>query len=195
MISSGGDTKDFIFNKVPQVAKSLLKISLDAIRHPKITKLKAEEQFDLVAFGWFFNDYQLGLAAHFKCPSVIISTVPAMKIMRDYVGNPSGVSYTPAVFSPYTTNMTFPQRLVNFGLHTLEFVATNAFEYFISEPYYRELFPPEKYPSYSEAKKNVSLVLLNHHFTHGIPAANFPSMVEVGGLNLKFNTEPLSKVR
>lgn len=194
--NSGDDTRELIFNKLPNMLKSLLNIAGDALRHPTVAKLKATESFDLIVFGWFFNDFQLGLAAHFKCPAVLVSTVPAIKMLRDYVGNPPGLAYTPSLFSPFSDNMTFTQRLINFGLHTVEHIASNAFEYFLLEPYYRELFPAaEGYPTLTEAKRNVSLVLLNHHFSERYPTPNFPALIEVGGINLNFQFDPLPKVK
>lgn len=52
-------------------------------------------------------------------------------------------------------------------------------------------FPPDKYISYKQAKRNVSLVLTNDHFTFGGPRPLIPGMVEVGGLQAKSQPNPL----
>jgi glucuronosyltransferase len=52
-------------------------------------------------------------------------------------------------------------------------------------------FPSDKYPSFSEAKRNVALVLSNHHFSEGAIRPHLPNMVEVGGLTIKEKPDPL----
>lgn len=56
-------------------------------------------------------------------------------------------------------------------------------------------FPPDRYVSYDEARKNVSLILLNSHFSQGVVRPLVPAMVEVGGLQINPTTDKLSEVR
>lgn len=186
---------EFAFETVPNSLGSFLNITSAAIRHPLVEKLKRDEQFDLILFGWFFNDFQLGLAAHFRCPSILLSTVPPIKILRDYVGNPSMMAITPSPFSPYVEQMSFGERVINFFLHQAEAIVTAAVQQFIWMPQYEQLFSSAKgYPSLEQTQRNVSMVLMNQHFSERMPMASFPAMVEVGGLNVNFDYEPLSTV-
>lgn len=52
-------------------------------------------------------------------------------------------------------------------------------------------FPPDRYRSYEESLKNVSLLLLNTHFSSTRPRAYLPNVIEVGGLQVKPTPSPL----
>ena len=59
---------------------------------------------------------------------------------------------------------------------------------------FREAFPEGEYPPLDELKRNVSLVLLNEHFTQSVPRPYVPNMIEVGGLQIKDKPSPLPEV-
>lgn len=56
-------------------------------------------------------------------------------------------------------------------------------------------FPSERYISYDEARKNISLVILNSHFSQGVVRPLVPAMVEVGGLQINPTPDKLPEVR
>jgi glucuronosyltransferase len=58
-----------------------------------------------------------------------------------------------------------------------------------------EYFPSDRYISYDKAVKNISMVLLNSHFTQGSVRPYVPAMVEVGGITVKPTPDPLPNVR
>jgi hypothetical protein len=68
------------------------------------------------------NFWNSGLAAHFKCPLIVISPVGSMKAVNDFVGNPTSVAATPHLFLNYKEPMTFMQRVKNFFVITMEWV-------------------------------------------------------------------------
>lgn len=55
-------------------------------------------------------------------------------------------------------------------------------------------FPPDRYRSYDEMLNNVSLVLVNSHFSSGHPLPQLPNMVEIGGIQVKPQPAPLPEV-
>lgn len=158
--------------------------------------LKSGQKFDLVVFGWFFNDFQLGIAGHFRCPSVVVSTLPAVKPLRDFTGNPAGVSSVPFLASGRTLEpTTLWGRLLRYLAYVLEHICMNLANVLVYEPHYNMHFPAsENYPSFDEVKRNVSLVLINHHFSQGVIRPHLPNMVEIGGIQIKDKADPLPKV-
>lgn len=56
-------------------------------------------------------------------------------------------------------------------------------------------FPSRQYRSYSESLRNVSLLLLNSHFSTTAPRPLLPNVKEVGGIQIKSNPWPLPEVR
>lgn len=153
-----------------------------------------KESFDLVVIGWFINDFQVGIASHFNCPLVISFSAKQNSLIRNYVGNPHGISHIPSPMLPYRGQMNFQQRLINFGAVAMESVMSMVFDYFVQQPLYSKHFPSPKYPTYDESKKNVALILINHHLSQGILEANLPAMVEVGGMHIKSTANELPKV-
>lgn len=183
------------FKRMPQILETVSKLNNESWNTPQVMRLKREEKFDLVIFGWFMNDYQIGLAAHFNCPAVIVSPTPPFKLLRDYVGNPAGASYLPIPMLGYKGEMTFVQRSINYLCFVAELVILEAATYFHLEPMYVQAFPPPAYPSFAEAKKNVALVLSTSHFSQSAPIASFPSFIEVSGMHIPKKPKELPKVK
>ncbi|XP_055916903.1 UDP-glycosyltransferase UGT5-like [Eupeodes corollae] len=150
-----------------------------------------DNKFDLVIMGYFFNEFHIGIGAHFKCPVVISFMSATNNFIDSLIGNPPEVAYVPA--SPLVAApdpMKFTGRLQNFI--TNFFIRLLAFflDWEMSN-LYSEIFPPSKYPSFEDAKKNVSLVLCNSHFTEGVVRPNVPGLVDVGGIQIKQKPDPL----
>lgn len=157
--------------------------------------MKSDQKFDLLVMGWFFNDFLLGLAGHFRCPSVVIASMPPIKALRDLVANPSGVPLTPFMGRSSNEVPTFWQRTINVLGFVFEYVVTEIMNYFLHEPYYEMNFPATKnYPSFDEVKRNVSLVLVNDHFSEGTVRAYMPNIKEIAGIQTKSVPNPLPQV-
>lgn len=189
------EKKENYLLSLPTVLKSITNLNIDTYNSPIVKRLRRDESFDLVVLGWFLNDYQIGIAADFKCPAVIVSSLPATSILRSYVGNPSDATFTSSWLLPYHgVRMSIWQRALNVLVHATESVVTAAVTEFYMKPIYTQQFPADRYPSFSEAKKNVSLVLVTSHFSQGVLNANFPSLVEVSGMHIPEKPNELPKV-
>lgn len=171
--------------------------SVSVLEHKKMQQImNSGQQFDLLVFGWFLNDFLLGIGGHFRCPIVVITTFLPPKPVRDLVGNPIAVSSAPMINRENDKiPMTFIQRVVHFIISALEFIAFSALDHFVYRSYYNQYFPAAKnYPTYDEVKENVSLVLVNHHFTQGKPRPYVPNMIEISGIQIKEKPDLLPEV-
>lgn len=107
------------------------------------------------------------------------------------IGVPDETSYVPNIFSGYSQQMTFWERLIN--TITVRYLQ-------MQMDYYTNLQTEIVKRSFgidatiNDLFKNLSLVLVNsHHSMHGIRP--FPqSVVEVGGLHLTNDIDPLAPV-
>lgn len=188
---------DYFILNIPKVVSLVGKRSSDAIQHNVTQNLMhSGQKFDLVVIGWFFNDFQLGLAGHFQCPSVVISSVPAIKPLRDLVGNPSDITNVPMIGgNPTPGPVSFFRRVQFFIGYVIEYILGTIINLAIFVPYYEANFPPAKnYPTFEEVKQNVSLVLINNHFSEGSVRAYVPNLVEIGGIHIKQKPDPLPMV-
>lgn len=179
-------------------ALSSLKINAqsahEALEDP-VTKflLTSEQKFDLFILGWSYNDFLLGIAAHFKCPSIVFHTVATTKTIRDFVASPTAVQNNQASAIVHRrTEITFLKRVSFFWEHLVEFFMVEFYDFFVLRPYYNQHFPSaDKYPSYQDIKRNVSLVFVGHHFSQGAIRPNVPNLIEIGGMQIKSQPDPL----
>jgi glucuronosyltransferase len=84
------------------------------LREPAVVELlQSKETFDLLFLEIFLDDALLGLAHHYKCPVVAMSTMGATKWVNELTGSPNPLSYVPHIFLDMSDRMTFWQRLGN----------------------------------------------------------------------------------
>ncbi|XP_054729023.1 UDP-glycosyltransferase UGT5-like isoform X2 [Anastrepha obliqua] len=146
--------------------------------------------FDLLLFGFVMNEFQMGIAAHFQCPIVILWVIqPALQINR-FVGNPDVVDYVPTLFSHLKQPMGFLQRVKNYITALVEDLLCVYLDQ-RAQQLYDYNFPPDRYPPLDEVRKNVSLVFVNHHFSQGPIRPNVPNLIEIGGIQIKEKPDPL----
>lgn len=159
--------------------------------HSVQTLLSSKTNFDVIVLEAFLNEALLGLGVHFQAPIISFPPFGASKLTNDMVGSPAPVEYVPHVTLAFTDNMTFVQRMIN----TLTSIAESMFVNLVYLPAHEKLlhefFGPNT-PSLSSLQTNVSLVLLNTHFTLNYPRPYMNNMIEVGGLHIQ--SEPPKKL-
>lgn len=174
---------------IPQMMAQMMDTANSTINDPKMLALKGEK-FDLVIVGVFVADYILGFGPHFGAPTVVLWTAGLTKITADFVGNPRAISSVPHLMIAPQENMGFVARLKNLLVSTIENLVVS-YSVHRQQAYYDHNFPPSKYPSYEAVRRNVSLMLLNTHFSHGGPRPYIQNTIEVGGLQIKQTPDPL----
>lgn len=130
---------------------------------------------------------------HLNIPMIDIVTMSSTDWMNTPHGNPSNLAVEPSILAPYTTPMTFFERLGNFLISTsAEFL----FNYYSREQdeYVQKYFGPG-YPSVVEMQKDLSLILINYHQSLDGIRAFTPAIVPVGGLHVIDRNETLPQVR
>lgn len=190
-------TKSFLekpqnmFKVMPTMVASVLETANRTITDPKFLAIK-NEQFDVVISGLFIADFFLGIGPHFNAPIVALWSAGQTKFTSDLVGNPRALEAVPHVMLGPKGPMGFVSRMKNLLIGVLENMMTIYLTY-KQKPYYDSNFPADKYPSYNDVRKNVSLVLLNTHFSSSGPRPYIQNVIEVGGLQIKTKPDPLPK--
>lgn len=175
---------------------TLQSAAVQQLLHP--TSAVERRHFDVIVHEVFLDDALLGIGHHFGAPTVGLSPIGAYKLTADLVaGTPAPIAYTPHIWLPLTDRMSFAQRLWN----TAVTLAEHAFVHLIYQPAHQALFEqffPCRFapsttlcPTLARLQANVSLVLLNTHFSLGYPRAYQPGMIEVGGLHLSSRLQTL----
>lgn len=172
---------------MPEYYDLILERSNSALASAPMRHLFDTARFDLVILGWTMaNDFELGIAAHhFRCPSIVLGTLQATKSLRDLVANPADLTHISHPYLAYVgAEMSFFQRLKNVATTTVvEQIAVAAATSLRQEYLYASNFGKNSI-SLELAKRNVSMVLINNHFSQGNIRANVPGMVEVGGQHI-----------
>lgn len=162
--------------------------------NPIFEQLKRDSKFDLVIFDYLNNDYYVGIAAHFQCPSVVISNNANNMPTRNLVGNPTAAAFLKSQHVEGPLKMTFWQRVQNHWSLGIEQIFLAGLDYFYSQQYYEQYFPAHLgYPSYRDAKRNISLVLVcSSSLQQTGLVSSFPSVREIGGIHMprKLNRLP-----
>lgn len=179
-----------------QVATTMHKLGLactnGTLNNPVFQRFLASgAKFDLIILDIFLSEAFYGLGHHFNAPMIGLSTFGASKWTTDLVGTPLFPSYVPHTFTGYSDRMSFFERLRNSAIYWFDDIIMPISYYHIQERMYKQHFPGANKPSFTELKKNISLVLLNSHFTLGFPRPYAPNMIEVGGLHISQDVKPL----
>lgn len=154
--------------------------------------MKSKQQFDLVICEVFLTDAMLGFGQLFDAPVIAVSSFSASIFTNDLVGTPSPLSYVHHPFSGFSTKMSLGQRIANILLTSVE----RGFFYNYFYPRQKELFNEffsESRSSLDDIRKNVSLVLLNTHFSLAFPRPYVPNMIEIGGIQVNKKAKELPK--
>uniref|UniRef100_T1H5D9 UDP-glucuronosyltransferase n=1 Tax=Megaselia scalaris TaxID=36166 RepID=T1H5D9_MEGSC len=152
--------------------------------------LNSNETFDLLICEMMLDEAYLGFAHRFKTPIVATSSFGSNQWTNDLVGTPSPLSYVPNTFLSFPSRMTLLQRIGNLALTHFDRIYFDFFYFHKQSAVYDEIFSNPK-PSLEELYKNVSLVLLNTHFSLASPLPYVPNMIEVGGLQVNTETKDL----
>jgi glucuronosyltransferase len=188
-IENSGNMVKFLMDQ-QELVQLTMKMANDSLNSPQFQRLMREETFELVILGYFVNDFLVGLAPHFKCPMIVVSSTGTLKVLNDFVGNPTSVAGTSHLLTNINGPMTFMQRVKNMVFIIMEYVASVRMAW-KAEALYNANFPADKYPPYDVVRRNTSLVFANSHFCEGRIQPNLPSLVEVGGLQIKQIPDPL----
>ncbi|XP_053685917.1 UDP-glucosyltransferase 2-like [Sabethes cyaneus] len=161
----------------------------DTLNHPTVKRILNEEKFDLI-IAPVMVDFILGLTQLLDAPAVVVCPNSVFGYINDLVGNPSPIATVPSIMMGLSSPMKFTDRVFNLAGWVLE----TTIGWYItrsSEPYYYSNFPSDKFHPYDAARKNVSLLLVNQHFSKASPRPYVPAVVEVGGLQVKSKPDPL----
>lgn len=177
---------------LPKIVRAAQDSSNDTINAPEFQRLVREEQFDLAVVGFFMNSFIIGVGELFRCPTVLYFSASGSGL-TNVVGNPVEVAAVPHLMLGPRNPMTFLDRVINTILHGIEKIMLMYIRH-KELSYYESNFPAEKgFRSYDAAIRNVSLVMLNTHFSQYVPRPYLPNMVEVGGIQINVKPEPMAQ--
>ncbi|XP_011294375.1 UDP-glycosyltransferase UGT4-like [Musca domestica] len=187
------DINSNYFNTMEVFYGKSYEMAFNIFNDEKFKNLLTLETFDLIILDVAFTEAFYGLGEHFGAPMVAISYWSTMTSIEELVGNTTPLSYIPnmIMLRKYNQNMNFWTRWVN----VIVFISEWIFYYLRYIPIHSRLYN-EQFPnatmSLIEAQRNFSLVLLNDHYTITTPRPYVPNMIEVAGLHIPTQSEPIA---
>ncbi|XP_072948767.1 uncharacterized protein [Epargyreus clarus] len=167
-----------------------------ALKSPHLQEfLKKNNTFDLVISEQFYQESLNILAYKYKAPLVLISTLGNCMKHNFVVGNPLQLNTVIFEALPLKDHTSIWGRLRNIYITVYEYVWWKYWYLGKQEALMRKYIPDleEPVPSLFEMQKNVSLLLINTHFSFDPPMALLPNIVEIGGMHLTKSNSSLPK--
>ncbi|EDS33967.1 UDP-glucuronosyltransferase 2B15 [Culex quinquefasciatus] len=166
--------------------------SNSTLSSPNVQKLlHSGEKFDLLILEIFLDHALLGIADHFGCPVIGMTTHGVLDWINVLVGTPQPLSYVPHVHLGLTDRMNFWQRFGNVMFDVLDKALLAYYFHPVQEKLYREAFPNAGRSLDEMMKHSVSAVLVNSHFSISFPRPYVPNMIEIGGFHVNRKVNPL----
>ncbi|XP_025829209.1 UDP-glucuronosyltransferase 2B1-like [Agrilus planipennis] len=171
-----------------QTAVHLLELSAKrtcaaVLPSPQIKEfLKGNLTYDVILTELFNTNCFMYVAAKVNAPIIGLSSCAILPFWNELFANPDNPSYIPMMFMDYSDKLTFLERVEN----TLVLWYHKLYFELVMNPYTQKIVN-ENFPDHidvSAVAKNVSLFLVNTHWSISRPRPFVPNVIEVGGLNL-----------
>ncbi|KAF5307444.1 hypothetical protein FQR65_LT18418 [Abscondita terminalis] len=144
--------------------------------------LRSNKSFDMVIMEQLGTHALKGICHYYDAHCVMLSTMGSTPLTDVQMGNPLNPSYVPYRFLNYSSKMSFWQRLHN----SFAVLVNYLFFYYGSLPQQnvimKKYFPNP--PELSDLIYNVSLMLVNSHYSTSVLVANVPNVIEIGGYHI-----------
>ena len=156
---------------------------MQTLLHDPNTKFDA-----VIVIPFFGNEAGYYLAHRFKAPLILYFTGQvSVSWVDDAMGQPHNTAYLPTAVLPFTSEMTFFQRVINtFGNFVFHRILRNTYILGNDLKILQKYFPGEEIPDLTEIEKNASLTL---SFSHPLIMDGWrpyvPNFVSLGMMNCK----------
>lgn len=165
-------------------------ITLETLNNTKVKEFIHSDvyQFDVVVFENFQHECFVSMGHKFGAH--VIQLIPATPVafVSQWHSQPFNPSYIPDPNSGFMDQMSFFERTINLLVTFLQFCLYPIFYMPKQKEIMHKYFNYtgwESRPSLEEMTKNISLTLINTHFTIGTARPLVPNFIEVAGMHLK----------
>lgn len=141
----------------------------------------------------FYANCYLAFGRHLNVPLVAMTSSPLLPYTNEPLGNPLNTAYVPDIQDGSTTSMNYWQRVKN--------TVVTWFRCYQSRHYtqgqdeiVKKHFGPDM-PGIRQLERDISLLLVNSHYTLNGIRPMTPAVVEVGGLHARDDNTELPQVR
>lgn len=165
------------------------------LSHPQVQDLiNNNHQYDFDLFlVEFLNPVMYTFKDVYQCPMIGITSLGLRGTQHQLIGNPNHVIVNPDIFLPFSSNLSFTERVQS----TVSYLIGWVLYRFKIEPIYTDLqrkhFPDGR-RTLSELSKDVSLVIANSNYALRNVRPTVPGYIEVAGMHIIKSPTSLPKV-
>ncbi|KAI8116886.1 UDP-glucuronosyltransferase 2B10 [Lucilia cuprina] len=189
---NGAQEQRNLWNEMTFLSDFFTNVTLTVMKNPQVQNLLKTESFDLVILESVNTDAWYSLGAHFKAPIIGISSYGTDPIIDELLGNISPFTYVPLMATGFTEQMSYVQRMQNLLRKLLELIHNHLVHVprhqHIVDHYMAHIKEPV-----SKLRHNMSLLLMNQHFSLSSPRSYVTNMIEVGGFQIHHEPKPLPR--
>jgi len=138
--------------------------------------------FDLVIAEHFNSELPLGFAAKYRAPFVLLSSCSLPPWTMSLVGQPLQIAYKPSMLSGLPERMDLGQRLINTAVTVVSVAVFRLINRSWSQQTLRKRMDLDV--SLDELASNVSLVLVNTHWSLNGVSPTVAAVKETGGMHI-----------
>lgn len=165
-------------------------LTSDTLNNTKVKEFIHSDgyDFDVVMFENFYHECFVSMGHKFNAHVIQLIPASPFAFLSQWYGQPFNPSYIPDPNSGFTDQMSFFVRTINCLVTLLQLIL---FPIFYIPKQNKIMFEHFNYtgwenrPSLEEMTKNISLTLINTHFTLGTSRPLVPNFIEVAGMHLK----------
>nr|XP_014286413.1 UDP-glucuronosyltransferase 2B23-like isoform X2 [Halyomorpha halys]XP_014286417.1 UDP-glucuronosyltransferase 2B23-like isoform X2 [Halyomorpha halys] len=148
-----------------------------------------DSKFDLLIIEPFFCQQPLmALAQKYRASVVAIVTIYISPGISAASGTPFPMAYVPNMNSALTDHMSFWERVENTFFSFIELLVDEIYGTWTMDKFIKENFKNypgfENLPSVSKMQNNISLFLVDNHFSLSYPRPYLPNVIEFAGLSV-----------
>ncbi|KRT85102.1 Glycosyltransferase [Oryctes borbonicus] len=160
----------------------------EAIFNTKIAQdlRNSTKKYDLLITHYFATNCMLAFAHLFSVPSVAVITSVSLPWAPSLIGLPDNPAYIPNYFTMFLPKMGFGDRFFNTMTYIITKIGFEVQSNKQSNAVVKKFFGPQL-PDLDDLARNVSLVLVNSHFSTHQSRPVVPNFVEVAGLHIDGN--------
>ncbi|XP_069693345.1 UDP-glucosyltransferase 2-like [Periplaneta americana] len=189
----GDGTHTGVITALFQWVSALCQKELNSDGAKKLLNYPSNDQFDLIIVEAAFGECFYGFIQKFGSPPVVaISPFGLTPWIDAALGIPDNPSYMPVSMLPYTSSMTFTQKLYNTYIHYYYLYKYLYVHIPNMEAMAKEFFKQDM-PSFVDIQRNFSLVLENTIFGLEDARPLTPNVIPIGGMHVKEKPDPLPK--
>lgn len=174
------------------LADMALEVCEKLVKWPELQEVFYKDDYDVILVENFNSDCFLGLAHAYGMTAPVIALLSSSMMPWSYerLGITENPAYVASLSTDFTDSMSFLERLENTLVHYyMKYWYRNMIQ--VKEQAIVEKHVGRRLTDFNELAKNMSLILVNSHYSLNGGRPMVPGLIEVGGMHITSSKKPI----